>query len=162
MVHVVGGAVHIAASTTATFDGVNHFSWNSALYAGAVDMYNASVIFRGENIYSNNNANLGSGCLDIVQSNVSIHGISLFYHNEGVRGGGMHVLVSNVIIHGNSSFVGNTADIQGGTIEVTNGTLNVTGKAALVKNRSSSYIYLSIVCQALKNNHQWPCVDIRI
>lgn len=94
-------------------------------------MYNASVIFRGENIYSNNNASLGSGCLDIVQSNVSIHGISLFYHNKGVRGGGMHVLVSNVSIHGNSSFVGNTADIQGGAIEVTNGTLNVTGQAAL-------------------------------
>lgn len=50
----------------------------------------------------------------------SIHGISLFYYNEGVRGGGMHVLVSNVIVHGNSSFVGNTADIQGGAIEVTN------------------------------------------
>ena len=51
----------------------------------------------------------------------------------------MHVLVSNVSIHGNSSFVGNTADIQGGAIEVTNGTLNVTGKAALVKNRALTY-----------------------
>ena len=81
-------------------------------------MYNASVTFRGENIFSNNNASLGSGCLDIVESNASIHGISMFYYNNGARGGGMHVLVSNVIIYGNSSFISNTAGIQGGAIEV--------------------------------------------
>ena len=139
MARVTGGAVCFGTSTTATFDGVNNFSWNVALFGGAVNMYNASVTFRGENIFSNNNASLGSGCLDIVESNASIHGISMFYYNNGARGGGMHVLVSNVIIYGNSSFISNTAGIQGGAIEVENGTLNVTGRVALVKNQAFTY-----------------------
>ena len=63
----------------------------------------------------------------------------MFYYNSGVRGGGMHVLLSNVVIQGNSSFVGNIADIQGGVIEVSNGTLNITGQVSIVKNQAGRY-----------------------
>ena len=67
---VTGGAVNSGAGTMITFDGVNNFRRNLGQYAGAVNIYNASATFMEENIFSNNNASLGSGCLDIVQSNL--------------------------------------------------------------------------------------------
>ena len=135
---ICGGAVYNGADTIVVFDGVNNFRSNIAPIAGALGTYNTNITFMEENNFINNTGSLGSGCLEIIQSNASICGTSVFYNNHGINGGVIYGIRFGILICGNSSFVSNTADIQGGAIMVTNGTLNITGQVYFFKNKAGS------------------------
>ena len=68
---IYGGAMYIETSSAATFDGrghrANHFQWNRAPIAGAVNAIHSGVTFMGTNIFSDNNATVGAGGLSLTK-----------------------------------------------------------------------------------------------
>ena len=126
----LAGVAYISNSTAAIFEG-GYFKWNSGFMAGAIAALYTNITFRNDNLFINNNAVVGPGCLRISSSNALFDGNSIFRQNHG---GGISGIFSHLSIKGRASFVSNSVDSHGGGIRILNGTINITGQAIFDKN----------------------------
>ena len=112
-----------------------HLTKSSNLY-----IYNSTALLEDTNFTNNTGTGCG-GSVRIEYSNVTITGTNSFAHSHtSESGGGMCVIGSSFIAHGNVTFYGNTATKEGGGMFVnTSSPLQFNGFVSFLKNSANTY-----------------------